>query len=82
MYIIQSIPSGPVFIDGQIETDINKIKQMVDKHLHMKIHVVIDLFLFHSLLPSIAFPQAIPSYSGDSWSLFRAKKYYSTLPAF
>lgn len=31
-------------MDGRTETDINKIKQMVDKHLHMKIHAVIDFF--------------------------------------
>lgn len=38
------IPSVSVFMEGQTETDINKIKQMVYKHLHMKIHVVIDFF--------------------------------------
>lgn len=31
-------------MDGQTKADINKIKQIVDMHLHMKIHVVIDLF--------------------------------------
>lgn len=38
------IPSVSVFMDGQTETDFNKIKQMVDKHLHMKIQAVIDFF--------------------------------------
>ena len=31
-------------MDWQTKTDINKADQMVDKHLHMQIHVVIDLF--------------------------------------
>lgn len=44
-------------MDGQTETDINKIKQMVDKHLHMKIHVVIDFFLLHSLYPPLHSPR-------------------------
>lgn len=38
------MPCVLVFMGGQRETDINKIKPMVDKHLQMEIHVVIDFF--------------------------------------
>lgn len=67
-----------VLEDGQRKTDINKITQMVDKHLRMKIHVVIDFFCFTPFSPPLRSPLATPNYSWVCWSLFRAKKKKNT----
>lgn len=51
------MPSVSVFIGGQTKTDINKIKQMADNHLYMKIHVVLISFSFTPFYPLLHSPR-------------------------